>query len=155
MTQFNHPKEVTPESKAAIRLLRNAGCELGNQSVLLREINDKIEVLEKLFGTISRLGVRPYYLYQGITTPGTNFRYTTISEGLNLMRQMYERQNLSGFEKPRYILADSKHGKIVLPPPGTQYQISEEKDSAGNIVEVFRFVWKGENVVYRSYKHLN
>ncbi len=151
-TQFNHPNEITPESKAAIKALRSTGCELGNQSVLMRDVNNDIEILEILFGQLSRLGVRPYYLYQGIPTAGTNFRYTTVSEGLGLMRQMYERQNLSGFEKPRYILADSEQGKIPLPPPGVSYEITEERDEQGVEYEVFKFPWKGAEVEYKSSK---
>ena len=140
-TQFNHPKEITEQSKKAIKLLREVGCRLQNQSVLLRNVNDKIEILEELYHKIFVLGIRPYYLYQGIPTPGSNFRYTTISKGLEIMRQMYERQNLSGHEKPRYIYADSKYGKIILPPPGVEYKISYEVDD-GKKYEKFTFPWK-------------
>lgn len=149
MTQFNHPREITPESKQALGELRETGCELGNQAVLLKEVNDNIETLEELFHSIARLGVRPYYLYQGIPTPGANFRYTTISKGLEIMRQMYERQNLSGFEKPRYIIADSDVGKIPLPPPGVEYSISESLDHKGRKIEEFSFLWKDHEIKYR------
>lgn len=151
-TQFNHPVEITKESKKAAKLLRKTGCLLQNQAVLLKGVNDNIETLEKLFGGLDDIGVRPYYLYQGIPTPGANFRYTTVSKGFEIMRQMYERQNLSGHEKPRYIFADSQFGKIEIPPPSVKYEISEEKDSLGNTYEIFRFPWKNGEVVSRVLK---
>ncbi len=151
MTQFNHPKEITDESRQALGLLRKTGCELGNQSVLLKGVNDDIETLEKLFHQLATLGVRPYYLYQGIPTPGSNFRYPPISKGLEIMRQMYERQNLSGHEKPRYILADSQVGKIPIPPPGVSYELFDTEEE-GHTIETFRFPWKGEKIEYKCSK---
>ena len=61
-THFNHPKEVTPEAKRACELLANAGIPLGNQSVLLRGINDCVHVMKRLVHELVKMRVRPYYL---------------------------------------------------------------------------------------------
>ena len=63
-THFNHPKEVTPEAKKACEMLANAGVPLGNQSVLLRGVNDSVPVMKKLMHELVMMRVRPYYIYQ-------------------------------------------------------------------------------------------
>jgi hypothetical protein len=63
-THFNHPNEITPDSTAACERLANAGIPLGNQSVLLRGVNDCVHVMKKLVQDLVRIRVRPYYIYQ-------------------------------------------------------------------------------------------
>ncbi|TGS52681.1 arginine 2,3-aminomutase, partial [Mesorhizobium sp. M1D.F.Ca.ET.183.01.1.1] len=62
-THFNHPNEVTPEAKLAIERLLEAGVPVGNQSVLLKGINDSVEVMKELVHKLLMARVRPYYLY--------------------------------------------------------------------------------------------
>lgn len=45
-THFNHPREITPEAAQACARLAGAGIPLGNQSVLLRGINDRPDINE-------------------------------------------------------------------------------------------------------------
>jgi lysine 2,3-aminomutase len=59
-THFNHPAEITEESKEACRQLNNGGIVLSNQTVLLSGINDEPDILEELFRTLLTMGVRPY-----------------------------------------------------------------------------------------------
>ena len=47
-THFNHPREVTPEAAAACDRLLRAGVPVNNQTVLLRGINDSVEIQTKL-----------------------------------------------------------------------------------------------------------
>ena len=63
-THFNHPNEITPESKAACERMANAGIPLGNQSVLLRGVNDCVNVMKRLVHGLVKMRVRPYYIYQ-------------------------------------------------------------------------------------------
>jgi len=63
-THFNHPREITPESKKACEMLADAGIPLGNQTVLLRGVNDKPEVMKELMQKLLTIRVKPYYIYQ-------------------------------------------------------------------------------------------
>lgn len=62
-THFNHPKEITKESKLACQRLADAGIPLGNQTVLLRGVNDCVHVMRRLVHELVKMRVRPYYLY--------------------------------------------------------------------------------------------
>lgn len=59
---FNHPNEITPESAAACAKLADAGIPLGNQSVLLRGVNDCVHVMRTLVHELVKIRVRPYYI---------------------------------------------------------------------------------------------
>ncbi|MEM0343766.1 MAG: KamA family radical SAM protein, partial [Thermoplasmata archaeon] len=63
-THFNHPKEITPESKRAVEMLVDAGIPVGNQSVLLKGINDCPTIMKKLCHELVKIRCRPYYYYQ-------------------------------------------------------------------------------------------
>ena len=69
-THFNHPNEVTPESKAACAMLADAGIPLGNQSVLLRGVNDCTNIMMRLVHELVKMRVRPYYIYPHIAGTG-------------------------------------------------------------------------------------
>lgn len=64
ITQFNHPRELTGEAKKGIRILKECGCIVRNQTVLLHGVNDKPEVLAELMNGLVRIGVVPYYVFQ-------------------------------------------------------------------------------------------
>ena len=115
MTHFNHPKELTPESTRALRLLVDAGLPVMNQAVLLRGINDDSETLEELFrGLVSRR-VRPYYLLQMDPVRGTGHLRTPLSTGVALMEQLQGR--LSGIALPKFIVdTPGGRGKVPVGP---------------------------------------
>jgi lysine 2,3-aminomutase len=114
-THFNHPAEVSPEAARACTLLADAGIPLGCQTVLLRGVNDRPEIMAELFYALLRIRVKPYYLMQADLTKGTAHFRTDIRTGLNLMRQLIGR--ISGMAIPSYILdAPGGHGKIPLTP---------------------------------------
>lgn len=112
VTQFNHPREITPESGEALRRLAASGITLLNQTVLLKGINDSFETLEQLCRSLVRLGVKPYYLFQGDLAQGTSHFRTSILEGLKLYRKL---NNLSGLLCPIYAVdLPGGGGKVVL-----------------------------------------
>lgn len=110
-THFNHPKELTEDAAAGIDRLLRAGVPVGNQTVLLRGINDDVDTMQRLCEGLVRMRVRPYYLYQAQLIGGTAAFRTSIEKGMELMEALQGRT--SGFAIPRYIL-DTPHGKVPL-----------------------------------------
>lgn len=121
-TQFNHPKEITPEAAEACHMLSKAGIPLGNQSVLLKGINDDPEIMKQLVQKLMRIRVRPYYLYHCQLLSGTAHFRTSIETGLYIMRKL--RGFTSGLAIPTYVL-DTPYGKTPLNPT---YALAREGD---------------------------
>jgi lysine 2,3-aminomutase len=113
-THFNHPRELTPEAAAACDRLLRAGIPVGNQSVLLRGINDDRETMKALCEGLVRMRVRPYYCYQAQLLEGTAHFRVPIEQGIALFRSL--RGRTSGFAMPLYVL-DTPHGKVPLTHP--------------------------------------
>jgi lysine 2,3-aminomutase len=110
-THFNHPTELTEDAAAAIDRLTQAGVPVGNQTVLLRGINDDPETMKALNEGLVRLRVRPYYLYQAQVIGGTGHLRVPIEVGMHIQRRL--RGRTSGFAIPTYVL-DTPHGKVPL-----------------------------------------
>ena len=114
-THFNHPVELTLEASEACRMLSDAGIPLGNQTVLLRGVNDSPEILEVLFRGLLRNRVRPYYLFQCDLVRGVEHFRTPISRGIEIME--YLRGRVSGLAIPTFVVdAPNGGGKIPLLP---------------------------------------
>ncbi len=111
-THFNHPREITPEAADACRKLADAGIVLGNQTVLLRGVNDSAETLAALWRGLLRLRVRPYYLHHMDLVRGTGHFRTRIETGLDILGEL--RGPLSGMALPHYVI-DSPGGKGKIP----------------------------------------
>ena len=84
----NHPKELTVEVRDALGRLADAGIPLGNQSVLLKGVNDDPEVMTILVQKLLRCRVRPYYLYQCDLIQGSSHLRTSVSKGLELIENL-------------------------------------------------------------------
>lgn len=110
-THFNHPRELTAEAAAACDRLLRAGIPVGNQSVLLRGVNDDFDTMKTLCETLVRMRVRPYYVYQAQLLEGTEHFRVPIEDGLELFKRL--RGRTSGFAIPQYVL-DTPHGKVPL-----------------------------------------
>ena len=111
----NHPREFTPEARAACARLVDAGIPMVSQSVLLRGVNDDSGTLEALMRAFVENRIKPYYLHQGDLAPGTGHLRTTIAEGQDLMREL--RGRLSGLAQPSYVLdIPGGHGKVPVGP---------------------------------------
>ncbi|MBP6323234.1 MAG: lysine 2,3-aminomutase [Fusobacteriaceae bacterium] len=123
-THFNHPDEVTPESKLACERLANAGIPLGNQSVLLRGINDCVHVMKELVHAITKIRVRPYYIYQCDLSLGLEHFRTPVSKGIEIIEGL--RGHTSGYCVPTFVVdAPGGGGKIPVMP---NYVISQSPD---------------------------
>ncbi len=114
-THFNHPVEITTQSAEACMRLADAGIPLGNQTVLLRGINDDARLLSDLFRKLLKQRVRPYYLFQCDLVRGVEHFRTPISKGVAIMEHLRGRS--SGLATPSYVV-DTPHGggKIPLTP---------------------------------------
>jgi lysine 2,3-aminomutase len=112
MTHFNHPKELTKESSRALGRLADAGFPVMNQTVLLRGVNDRADVLEALFRGLVRLRARPYYLLQMDPVVGTGHLRTPLSRGVELLAELQGR--LTGIALPK-LVCDTPGGKGKVP----------------------------------------
>lgn len=109
----NHPRELTPDVRAACRRLIAGGVQLVSQSVLLKGVNDDADTLTALMRGFVETGVKPYYLHHPDMAPGTGHFRLSIADGQALMREL--RTRISGICIPHYILdLPGGHGKVAL-----------------------------------------
>ncbi|HHV96573.1 MAG TPA: lysine 2,3-aminomutase [Clostridiaceae bacterium] len=114
-THFNHPKEITEESIKACTKIVDAGIPLGNQSVLLKGVNDNVETLKELYLKLVKYRVRPYYLYQCDLAQGIGHFRTKVETGIEIIRNL--RGYISGFAVPTFVIdAPRGGGKIPINP---------------------------------------
>lgn len=111
----NHPRECTAELRAACERLSFAGVPLGNQSVLLRGVNDDADVMKALVHRLLRMRVRPYYLYQmDLITGGSHFK-ADVRKGIEIIRAL--RGHTTGYAVPQYVIdAPGGGGKVPINP---------------------------------------
>lgn len=123
-THFNHPWEITEESKRATGMLADAGIPVGNQCVLMKGVNDDPQVMKELMKGLLAMRVRPYYIYQADLTKGANHFRTPISKGLEIIDAL--RGHISGLAVPHFVIdAPGGGGKIPLLP---EYVLARDKD---------------------------
>ncbi len=131
-THFNHPREITDSAKEAINKLANAGIPLGNQTVLLADVNDCPRIIKKLMHELVRNRIRPYYLYQCDLSEGLSHFRTPVGKGIEIMESLIG--HTSGFAVPTYVIdAPGGGGKIPVMP---NYLIS----------------WSTNKVILRNYE---
>ncbi len=131
-THFNHPREITASSKEALARLADGGFPLGNQSVLLADVNDCPRIMKSLLHKLVENRVRPYYLYQCDLAEGLSHFRTPIGKGIEIMESLVG--HTSGFARPTYVIdAPGGGGKIPVMP---NYIIS----------------WSTNRVVLRNYE---
>ena len=112
---FNHPKEITPYSTRALNMLADAGIPLGNQSVLLRGINDCPYIFKELFQKLLMNRVRPYYIYQCDLSRGISHFRTSVGKGIEIIE--FLRGHTTGMAVPTFVIdAPGGGGKIPLMP---------------------------------------
>ena len=126
---FNHPKEFTPESREALAKLADAGCVLGNQSVLMRGLNDCPYIMKELCQRLVANRVKPYRLYQCDLSTGISHFRTSIGAGIQIMEHL--NGHTSGFAVPEYVVdLPCGGGKVPVNP---RYMISQ-----GDRIAIFR-----------------
>ncbi|MCL2350334.1 MAG: lysine 2,3-aminomutase [Defluviitaleaceae bacterium] len=114
-THFNHPAEITEDSKEACRKLADAGVPLGNQSVLLAGINDCHHTMKILMHELVKMRVRPYYIYQCDLALGLSHFRTPVAKGIEIIEHL--RGHTSGFAVPTFVVdAPGGGGKIPVMP---------------------------------------
>jgi lysine 2,3-aminomutase len=114
-THFNHPREVTPEAGAACLRLLKAGAPVGNQTVLLRGVNDSARIIAELNHALQRYGVRPYYLFLCDPVRGAEHFRTRIDEGIEIIARL--RGFTSGLCVPALAVdTPGGGGKVTLQP---------------------------------------
>jgi lysine 2,3-aminomutase len=124
-THFNHPNEITDESYQAIKILREVGILIGNQTVLLKGVNDDTDVMRDLVHLLGKTGVRPYYLYYADLVEGTGHFRTAVYKGKEICRDLCGAT--TGFLRPVYVV-DAQGGRGKVPVDlGYSDGISEDK----------------------------
>lgn len=120
-THFNHPKEITERAKEACALLADNGFPLGNQSVLLRGVNDDLYIMRDLVHALVKIRVRPYYVYICDLSQGIEHFRTKVSKAIEISEGL--RGHTSGLCIPTFVIdAPGGGGKTPVMP---QYIISQ------------------------------
>lgn len=123
-THFNHSNEITEEAKLACERLANAGVPLGNQTVLLRGVNDCVHVMKKLVNDLVKIRIRPYYIYQCDLSNGIEHFRTPVSKGIEIIEGL--RGHTSGLCIPTFVVdAPGGGGKTPVMP---NYVISQNQE---------------------------
>ncbi|HNQ73058.1 MAG TPA: KamA family radical SAM protein [Verrucomicrobiota bacterium] len=111
----NHPRELTTEARTALERLADAGIPLGNQSVLLSQVNDDVTTMRALVHKLLMCRVKPYYLYQCDLIKGSAHLRSSVEKGLQIIEQL--RGHTSGYAVPTYVIdAPGGGGKVPISP---------------------------------------
>lgn len=140
-TQFNHPKELSESAVEACAAIADAGIPIGNQSVLLRGVNDNYDTMRELLVRLVKARVRPYYLYQCDLNEGIGHFRTKVDVGIKLIEQLTG--NITGFAVPKYVIdAPGGGGKIPVNP---NFVASYENG------EIVMRNYEGKTYIYKEY----
>jgi lysine 2,3-aminomutase len=110
-THFNHPVEVTEEAAVAVDRLLRHGIPVQNQTVLLKGVNDSVEVMRTLNRRLLEIRVRPYYLYHADNVTGVSHFRTTFAKGREIIAELHGKE--TGFGVPNYVVT-TELGKIPI-----------------------------------------
>jgi lysine 2,3-aminomutase len=120
----NHPKEATHEVREACARLADAGIPLGNQSVLLRGVNDDAAVMKELVHKLLMMRVRPYYIYQCDPVKGTHHLRSSVRKGIEIIEAL--RGHTTGYAVPQFVIdAPGGGGKVPINP---EYVLTQDED---------------------------
>lgn len=112
---FTHPDELTRETINACSNLADAGIPLGSQTVLLKDVNDDVELMKKLMQGLLKARVKPYYLYQCDPILGSSHFRTKVEKGIEIIKNL--RGFTSGYAVPTFVIdAPGGGGKIPVMP---------------------------------------
>lgn len=112
---MNHPREATQDVKDACERLSFAGVPLGNQSVLLKDVNDDVDVMKALLHRLLRMRVRPYYIYQCDLITGSAHLRANVCKGIEIMKKL--RGHTTGYAVPQFVIdAPGGGGKVPINP---------------------------------------
>ena len=113
VTQFNHPRELTPESVKAIKMLRDVGCIIRNQTVLLKGVNDDADLISDLMNQLVSYGVIPYYIFQCRPVEGVKNQFQVpFVRGIDIVERA--KRNMNGQAKSVRFVLSHPTGKIEI-----------------------------------------
>jgi lysine 2,3-aminomutase len=136
-THFNHPAELSEGAAAACAMLADSGVQLGNQTVLLAEVNDSVEVMRELMTGLLDIRVRPYYIHQMDLVKGTAHFRTSVSRGIEIIKGL--RGHISGLAVPHYVI-DLPGGRGKVPVlPGSAERVGDM---------IYLVNYEGERIAY-------
>jgi lysine 2,3-aminomutase len=137
VTHFNHPSEITPQSSKACVHLVDAGIPVGNQTVLLKGVNDDPSVMKKLMQKLLIIRVKPYYIHHMDLVQGTSHFRTSVEQGKKMMASL--RGHTSGMATPYYVIDLPKgKGKVPILP--------DDVKRSGNVLYIRNY--RGETIEY-------
>lgn len=120
----NHPRELTTEVRDALGRLADAGIPLGNQTVLLKHVNDDADVMKAHLQKLLMCRVRPYYIYQCDLIAGSAHLRASVRQGIEIMEKL--RGHTTGYAVPTYVIdAPGGGGKVPVSP---EYVLSRNAD---------------------------
>lgn len=112
-TQFNHTVELTDDAVAACDGLLRRGIPVSNQAVLLRGVNDSVEVMGALCRSLQRHMIRPYYVFLCDPITGVSHLRTGAAAGVAIAEKL--RASLGGLAYPRFVAdVPGEPGKVPL-----------------------------------------
>lgn len=137
MIHFEHPAEITSVTISVVEKMRKAGAILFSQSVFLKGVNDKVEVLEELFSRLIEIGVKPYYIFRCDPVEGSERFWVEPEEEVAIVTEL--RKRLSGLANPIYVIdAPNGSGKIPVPLNFWQFKRDSYKDFTGREHEIIK-----------------
>ncbi len=131
-----HPNELTTEARFAINRLVDGGMVIGSQTVLLKGVNDSLEVMKPLMENLLLNRIRPYTLFHCDRINGSQHFRTPLEKGLELVEGL--RRHSCGYSLPHYVV-DPPEGKVTLAPNTIM-----AKENNGYMLKD----WKGDEVFY-------
>ncbi|WP_163932047.1 EF-P beta-lysylation protein EpmB [Paraferrimonas sp. SM1919] len=104
---INHPNEIGDELKNRLIPYHRSTITLLNQSVLLKSINDNVEVLTELSEKLYQTGVLPYYLHLLDKVKGAAHFNVEQQVGIELIQQL--RAKVAGYLVPTLAKEEAGH----------------------------------------------
>lgn len=113
VTQFNHPRELTPEAIKAIKMLTYLGCIVRNQTVLLKGVNDNPDTMADLMNKLVAFGAIPYYIFQCRPVEGVKNQFQVpLCRGIDIVENAKRKMN--GQSKSVRFVMSHPTGKIEI-----------------------------------------
>lgn len=115
VSHINHMQEIDDALRHGMQMLKRAGVTLLNQSVLLRNVNDKAQTLANLSNALFDTGILPYYLHVLDKVQGTAHFFVSDDKARMLVRQLITM--VSGYMVPKLVR------EIIGEPSKTQIDL--------------------------------
>lgn len=145
----NHPRELTTEVRVALERMANHGIPLGNQSVLLKGVNDSLPVMKSLVHKLLMCRVRPYYIYQCDLINGSSHLRTSVARGLEIIDGL--RGHTTGYAVPQFVIdAPGGGGKVPINPGYVLYHDNEKIVIRNYEGEIFEYPEVGSSKTFRQ-----